>query len=70
MGEQRLIPAREDEASPHSHARRRTVPPDSGRSTYRYPIGPLRTAHTEWYRSKWRTLIWSVLEVLVGCTER
>ncbi|RWW53197.1 hypothetical protein BHE74_00040331 [Ensete ventricosum] len=27
-----------------------TVPPDSERSTYRYPIGPVHTAHTGRYK--------------------
>ncbi|RWW32022.1 hypothetical protein GW17_00003329 [Ensete ventricosum] len=34
-----LVPAQEDEASPRSRAGRRTVPPDSGQSAYRYPVG-------------------------------
>ncbi|RWW12648.1 hypothetical protein GW17_00023675, partial [Ensete ventricosum] len=35
----RLIPPREDKASHRSRVGRCTVPPGSGRSAYRYPVG-------------------------------
>ncbi|RWW89046.1 hypothetical protein BHE74_00002057 [Ensete ventricosum] len=76
---QRLIPALEDEASPHPQAGRRVASfscgetrrclypargdvdvddtAGSGRSTYRYPVGLVRTARTGRYRSKRRTLV-------------
>ncbi|RZS09495.1 hypothetical protein BHM03_00040583 [Ensete ventricosum] len=33
------------------------VPPGSRRSAYRYPVGPVYTAHTERYSSKFQTLV-------------
>ncbi|RWW47696.1 hypothetical protein BHE74_00046287 [Ensete ventricosum] len=51
-----LVPAREDEASPCSRARRCMVLLGSGRSAYQYPVEPIRTAHIGRYRSKRRTL--------------
>ncbi|RWV79816.1 hypothetical protein GW17_00058995 [Ensete ventricosum] len=41
----RLVLPLEDEALPCSHAGRCTVRPSSGRSSYRYPIRPVRIAH-------------------------
>ncbi|RZS01710.1 hypothetical protein BHM03_00031619 [Ensete ventricosum] len=61
----RLVLPLEDEATPRPHARRQgvtlfphgemsisMVSPGSGRSAYRYPVGPICIARTEWYRSK------------------
>ncbi|RZR89241.1 hypothetical protein BHM03_00016933 [Ensete ventricosum] len=33
------------------------VPPDSGRSAYQYPVGPVHTTHTRRYSSKLKTLL-------------
>ncbi|RWW49419.1 hypothetical protein BHE74_00044423 [Ensete ventricosum] len=61
-------PTRGDDTSPRSYAGRRGVasflhgetpvltPPSSRRSTYRYPVKPIRTARTGQYSSKWKTL--------------
>ncbi|RRT56894.1 hypothetical protein B296_00047574 [Ensete ventricosum] len=38
-----------------------TLPPGSGRSAYRYPVGPVRTARIGQYNSKRKTLEYTTL---------
>ncbi|RRT47646.1 hypothetical protein B296_00040818, partial [Ensete ventricosum] len=65
----RLIPVRGEEASscpargrwrrlvPQGETPFSTVPPDSGQSAYRYPIGPVCTTHTGRYSLKWKMAV-------------